>query len=48
MLGHGALTKTSSICRYHETTKTKSEKKHEINYAIESQNFSLVHVVQEN
>ena len=24
MLGHGDLTKTGSICRYHETTKTKS------------------------
>ena len=27
MLDHGDLTKTGSICRYHETTKTKSEKK---------------------
>ena len=36
MLSHGDLTKTGSICRYHETTKTKSENKHEINYGIES------------
>ena len=27
MLSHGDLTKTGSICRYHETTKTKSENK---------------------
>ena len=27
MLGHGNLTKTGSIYRYHETTKTKSENK---------------------
>ena len=27
MLGQGDLTKTGSICRYHETTKTKFENK---------------------
>ena len=36
MLGYGDLTKTGSICRYHETTKTKSEIKHKINYGIGS------------
>ena len=36
MLGHGDLTKTGSICRYHETTKTNLKMKHEIYYVIES------------
>ena len=36
MLGHGDLTKTGSICRYHETTRPNLKIKHEINYGIES------------
>ena len=36
MLSHGDLTMTGSICRYLETTKTKSEKNYKIIYGIES------------
>ena len=42
MLSHGDLTKTGSICRYHETTKTKSGNIHEIYYAYSH----FIHAVQ--
>ena len=45
MLGHGDFTKTGSICRYHETTKTKSEEKN-IKSIMALSHF--IHAVQEN